>query len=57
MGCLAIVFSAFVVVGLWLGISLGESLVIAGSALLIYGLPLLGLLFVLSFLCSLFNGK
>jgi hypothetical protein len=57
MGCLAWILGVFVVVLLWAGMSLGESLLIAGFTMLYYGLPLLVVLFVLSFICNLFNGK
>jgi hypothetical protein len=57
MGCLAWILGVVVVICLWLGASLGESLVIAVSVLFIYGIPLLIVLFVLSFICNLFNGR
>jgi apolipoprotein N-acyltransferase len=57
MGCLAWIFGVFVVVLLWAGMSLGESVLIAVGMAFIYGLPLLVVLFVLSFICNLFNGK
>jgi hypothetical protein len=53
MGCLAWIFGVFVVVLLWAGFSLGASLLIV----VCNGVPLLVVLFVLSFICNLFNGK